>query len=107
MKGIVWKYLNTIGTDITEIKGTHISDMYVIHGNGTDLGSLIGNITIWKFKDFSAIQILREIPFGYFEAPKIAVLTIWATMNFKFLETFDIFKLKISTIPKFSNIQSC
>ena len=26
MKGIVWKYLNTIGTDITEIKGTHISD---------------------------------------------------------------------------------
>ena len=32
--------------------------------------------TIWKFQDFYATQILREINFGHFEAPKIAILTI-------------------------------
>ena len=34
----------------------------------TDLGSLIGNIKMWKFEDFSASQILCEINFGDFEA---------------------------------------
>ena len=28
---------------------------------GTDLGSLIRNITMWKIQDFFAIQILRQI----------------------------------------------
>ena len=37
----------------------------------TDLGNLL-----WKFQVFSAIQILREINFGHFEAPKTAILTI-------------------------------
>ena len=32
--------------------------------------------TRWKFRCFSATQILREINFGHFEAPKTAVLTI-------------------------------
>ena len=32
--------------------------------------------TMWKFQDFSATQILREINFGHFEGPKIAILTI-------------------------------
>ena len=30
---------------------------------------------MWKFRDFSATQTLREITFGYFEAPKTAILT--------------------------------
>ena len=33
---------------------------------------------MWKFRDFSAIQILRELNFGLFEAPITAILTIWA-----------------------------
>ena len=48
--------------------------------------------TMWKFQDFSATQILREINFGYFEGPKTAFSTIWAAVNFEFLGTFDIFK---------------
>ena len=31
--------------------------------------------TIWKFQDFCAPQILRQINFGHFEAPKTAILT--------------------------------
>ena len=40
--------------------------------------------TIRKFQDFSATQILREINFGHFEAPKTATLTILAALNFEF-----------------------
>ena len=32
--------------------------------------------TMWKFQDFSATHILREINCGQFEAPKTANLTI-------------------------------
>ena len=32
--------------------------------------------TMWKFQDFSATQILREINFGHLEAPKTAILTL-------------------------------
>ena len=32
--------------------------------------------TIWKFQGISATQNLREINFGHYEAPKIAILTI-------------------------------
>ena len=32
--------------------------------------------TEWKFQDFSATQILREINSGHFEAPKTAILTL-------------------------------
>ena len=53
---------------------------------------------MWNFQDFSANQILREINFGHFEAPKTAILTIWVAMNFKFLGTYDIFKCE--TFPK-------
>jgi len=31
--------------------------------------------TVWKFKDFSATQILREVKFDNFGAAKIAMLT--------------------------------
>ena len=36
----------------------------------TDLGNLIGNTQCGNFRFFSATQILREINFGHFEAPK-------------------------------------
>ena len=48
-----------------------------------------------KFQDSSATQILREINFGHFEASKTAILTIWAALNFEFLEIFDFFKYEI------------
>ena len=50
-------------------------------------------ITKWKFQDFSASQILREINFGYFEAPKTAILTICAALNFEFLGNSDIWSV--------------
>ena len=41
--------------------------------NTTDMGSGQANceLTVWKFKDFSVIQIFREINFRHFEAPKL------------------------------------
>ena len=39
-----------------------------------------------KFHDFSASQILREINFGHFEAPKTAILNIWAALILNFWE---------------------
>jgi len=49
---------------------------------------------VWKFQDFFATQILREINFGHFEALKIVILAILAAL------IFDIFKLEI---PKNQN----
>ena len=60
------------------------------------MGSLIGNKQC-------ATQILREINFGHFEAPKTAIKTIWAALNFEILATLDIFKCEI--FPK-TNIHS-
>ena len=40
----------------------------------------------WKFQDFSATQILREINFGHFEAQKVpkrsSDLNFWKFMTF-------------------------
>ena len=69
----------------------------------TDLGSLIGNTQCGNFRIFVATQSLREINFGHFEAPKTAILTIWADLNFKFLDIFDIFNREI---PKKSRIKA-
>ena len=37
--------------------------------------------TLWKLQDFFVTQIFRENNFGHFEAPKTAILTIWAALN--------------------------
>ena len=34
----------------------------------------ISNTVVWKFNSFLATLILREIQFGYFEAPKTTIL---------------------------------
>ena len=47
---------------------------------------------MWKFQDFSAAKILREINFGHFETPKTAILTICAAPNCEFLGNIDISK---------------
>ena len=43
----------------------------------------VGNyFTVWKFQDFSVIQILREIDFGEFRSSKTVVFTILRAVNF-------------------------
>ena len=65
--------------------------------------------TMWKFQDFFTTQILREINFGDFEAPKTVILTIRAGLNFEFLQIFDIskseifLKIKIQSLQNFKN----
>ena len=63
--------------------------------------------TMWEFQDFSPIHILREINFGHFEAPKMAVLTIWGALHFEFLGTFDIFKCEIFFKTKIQSLKNC
>ena len=70
------------------------------------LGKPNWEYTMWKFQDFSATQILREINFCHFEAPEIAILTIWAALNFEFLETLGIFKCEISLKIKIQCFQN-
>ena len=67
----------------------------------TDLGSLIGEYTMWKFQDFSTTQILCEINFGHFKAPKTIILTNLAALNFDFLGPFDNFKCEFFQESKF------
>ena len=56
---------------------------------------------MWKFQVFPATQIFREINFGHFEAPKTAVMTIWAAQNLEFLGTFDNLKREMYKNSKF------
>ena len=60
---------------------------------------------MWKFQDFSATQILREINFDYFGALKTTVLTNLALLKFDFWKFLTISitkfpKLKIQSPPK-------
>ena len=41
---------------------------------------------MWKFKNFTAAQILREITFGNFAISKTAMLVILDALNFDFWE---------------------
>ena len=41
-------------------------------------------VTVWKFHDFSIIQILREINFRDFGSLKKAILTHLRALNFDF-----------------------
>ena len=64
----------------------------------------IHNVEIY---DFSLTQILREINFGHFEAPKTAILPICATLSLEFLDIFDIFKCEIPKKFKIQRLQNC
>ena len=55
-------------------------------------GHLTIRSTVLKFKDFSAIQVLREI---ILKTPKTANSTILAALNLEFLMISDIFKCGI------------
>ena len=62
---------------------------------------------MWKFQDFSATQILREINFGHFEVSIIAICTIWAALNFEFLVFYDDFIYEIFPRIKIQSLQNC
>ena len=58
-------------------------------------GQPILEYTMRKFQDFSATQILGEIILGHFKAVKNAILSMWAALNFEFLDIFVIRKCEI------------
>ena len=68
------------------------------------------NHTVWKFRDFSNIQILREINFGDSKSAKSAILTHLEDLNFDFYEFFHFLRAEIyqinqtqSRAPKIAN----
>ena len=62
--------------------------------------------TMLKFINFPVTQILRKIYVGHFEAPKTAIITIWAALNYEFLGTFDIFQYESYSKIKIQSLQN-
>ena len=58
----------------------------------TDLGSLIGNTQCGNFRILLPLRIYVKSILVTLKHCKTALLTIWAALNFQFLQTFDIFK---------------
>ena len=50
--------------------------------------------TVWKFKEFSVTEILREINFGESKSSKIAFLVILGAPNFVNLVNFSLHKVQ-------------
>ena len=50
---------------------------------------------MWKSRDFSAFQILREIKFGNFEVSKTDIFTFLAAQNVEHLRIFNILRLHL------------
>ena len=65
------------------------------------------NTQCGNFRIILPFRFLREINFGHFDPSKTAILTIWETLNFEFLRTFDIFKFGIYSKIKFQSLQNC
>ena len=61
---------------------------------------------MWKQDFYATTQILCEITFGHFEAPKTAILTIWSDLSFELLGTFDIYKYEMFQIIKIQSFQN-
>ena len=65
-----------------------------------DLDLKIGmNCTVWKFQDFSAIQILREINFEESRSSKTVIFVLFGALNFVNLVKFSL--LKVLFLPLF------
>ena len=62
------------------------------------------NHTVWKFRDFSNIQILREINFGDSKSAKSAILTHLEDLNFDFYEFLHFLKAENDQIRKFQSL---
>ena len=60
---------------------------------------------MWEFQDFYASQILREINFGDFEAPKIAIEQLWILNFWELLTFFKKSKFKAFKIVKMAVLE--
>ena len=56
---------------------------------------------MWKFLDFSVIQILREINFEESRSSKTAILGILEALNFDFYKFLHFLKAEIIKLTKF------
>ena len=56
---------------------------------------------MWKYQDFSVIQILREIKIGESRNSKTAVFAIFKALNFVDLANLSLQKYKMHKISKF------
>ena len=61
------------------------------------------NLTVWKFRDCSISQILREFNFGDSRTAKSAILTLLKALNFDF---YDFFYKLLAEIKHMNKIQS-
>ena len=60
--------------------------------------------TVWKFHDFSVIQILREINFGDSRSAKSAILKLSEALNLTFYEFLPFLKTE-NQIKKFRALE--
>ena len=60
-------------------------------------------MSLWKIKDFSATQILREIKLCDFRVPKTAILTVFVAQNIGILGIFNTLKCGFSQKSKLMN----
>ena len=63
--------------------------------------------TVWKFQDFSVIQILREIKFGESRSSKTAILANFGALNFVGLVKFSLQKVQKFMKYKIQRLQAC
>ena len=63
--------------------------------------------TVWKFQNFYATQILREIKVGYSEASKTAILIYFEALNFDFHEFLHFVQDENCQKIKTQILQSC
>ena len=56
---------------------------------------------MWKFQDFSATQILREINFAHFRVSKTVIFAVFEAMNIDFCQFQPTKKIMNSSKTKF------
>ena len=64
------------------------------------------NSTVWKFQDFSATLILREINFRESKSSKTAIFALLESLNFDFYEFWHFWRFKLTKFraPKVAKI---
>ena len=62
--------------------------------------------TVWKFLDFSVIQILREINLGESRSAKFAIFTHLENANFDFYEILHFLKAEIDQNIEIQSLQN-
>ena len=72
----------------------------------TDLGSLIARHNL-EISGFFCLSDFTQNWFWSFWSQKTAILTIWADLDFEFLNISDIFKSEVFLKIKIENLQNC